>query len=198
MPSGRSAEAGEVFVWDRFVRVFHWSTVALVATAFIFDNRWLHETAGLIVLPLVALRILWGFVGPAHARFADFLARPAAILAYLRAVHAGHAPRFLGHNPAGGAMVAVLLTLLPVVAGSGWMSETDRWFGVPWVSHLHAISAHLLQLLVGLHVAGVIVSSVLHRENLVRAMVTGRKPALLADQFQDEGGPAPRPRLYPR
>lgn len=188
-----------MFVWDRFVRVFHWSTVLLVAAAFAVENRWLHEAAGSIVLPLVALRVLWGFIGPAHARFADFVAHPVAILAHLRALRAGHALRFLGHGPAGGAMAVMLLTLLPVVAGSGWIAASGRRFGGFRLSHLHAASAHLLLLLVGLHVAGVLASSVLHRENLVRAMLTGRRPAALpGDEPQDEGGAAARARLYPR
>ncbi len=170
-------EAAEVFVWDRFVRVFHWATAALVAVAFIIDNRAIHEAAGLTVLPLVGLRILWGFGGPAHARFNDFVRRPGAILGYLRALRGGDPPRYLGHNPAGGAMVVALLGLLLLTASTGWLSETDRFFGVAWVSGLHALVSHLLLLAIGLHVAGVLASSLLHRENLVRAMLTGRKPA---------------------
>jgi len=198
MPYARMAEPREAFVWDRFVRVFHWTTVALVATAFTVDDRWLHEAVGLAVLPLVATRIIWGFVGPAHARFSDFVVRPSGVLAYLRAARARHAPRYLGHNPAGGAMVVALLALLPIVALSGWMSQTDRWFGVPWVSDLHAVSANLLLLLAGLHIAGVIVSTLLHRENYIRAMFTGRKPARLpGEEAEDEQSAPAGPGLYP-
>jgi cytochrome b len=170
----------QVRVWDPFVRVFHWGMVALFAATYLSpDAKWLHEPLGYAVLVLAAARILWGLVGSRHARFADFVRGPRAVLAYLRQLRHGEAPRYLGHNPAGGAMVALLLAMLVLVAGSGWMTETDRWFGVPWVDHLHHISAHLLLILIGVHVAGVVVSSVLHRENLVLAMWTGRKPAAL-------------------
>lgn len=141
------------------------------------DARPLHEFAGYAVLVLVVARLVWGIVGTQHALFISFIAGPRAVLRYLVLLRYGRAPRHLGHNPAGGAMIVALLALLTIVAGSGWLSETDAYFGVPWVDHLHHISAHLLIGLVGLHVAGVIVSSWLHRENLVLAMITGRKPA---------------------
>jgi cytochrome b len=99
------------------------------------------------------------------------------VLRYLTLLQAGRAPRHLGHNPAGGAMIVALLGLLIIVSISGWLSQTDAYFGVPWVDHLHHISAYLLLGLIGLHVVGVIISSWLHRENLVLAMITGRKPA---------------------
>jgi cytochrome b len=176
--SGHAAPGAEVRVWDMFVRLFHWGAVALFAAAFLSpDEKWLHEPLGYLLLVLVMARIIWGFIGTAHARFTGFVASPAAVLRYLRLLREGRAPRHLGHNPAGGAMIVLLLAMLVLVAGSGWMTETDRWFGVPWVDHLHHISAKVLLLLVGVHVAGVVVSSALHGENLVRAMITGRKPA---------------------
>jgi cytochrome b len=176
--SSRTTPGAEVRVWDPFVRLFHWGAVALFAAAYLSpDHKPLHEPLGYLLLALVTARIVWGFIGTRHARFAGFVASPTAVLHYLRLLREGRAPRHLGHNPAGGAMIVVLLVMLVVVGVSGWMTETDRWFGVPWVDHLHHISAHLLLLLVGVHVVGVVVSSVLHRENLVRAMITGRKPA---------------------
>jgi cytochrome b len=169
-------------VWDPFVRIFHWSTVGLVAVAFFSDaNRPVHDTAGYIVLALVVARIAWGLIGSAHARFSDFLAPPGRILAYLRDIPAGRARRYIGHNPTGGAMIVALLSLLVITAGSGWLSETDAFFGISWVSHLHHRAAHLLLVLAGLHVLGVVVSSLLHRENLVVAMITGRKRTDSAD-----------------
>jgi cytochrome b len=165
-------------VWDRFVRAFHWSTAALVLVAYLTtDNgRELHRFAGYCVLVLVLARVVWGLIGTRYARFSSFVTHPRTVLDYLRQLARGQAPRHLGHNPAGGAMIIVMMALLVVVAGSGWLSETDAYFGVPWVDHLHHISAHLLLLLVGVHVAGVIASSFLHRENLLLAMLTGRKP----------------------
>jgi len=202
----KAAPGAHIRVWDPFVRVFHWGTVALFSATFLSpDEKWLHEPLGYAVLALVSARILWGLVGTRHARFTDFVRGPRAVLAYLGALRRGRAPRYLGHNPAGGAMVALLLAMLVLVAGSGWMTETDRWFGVPWVDHLHHISAHLLLILIGLHLVGVVVSSVLHRENLVAAMVTGRKPAELPGrhdggrgEVDDEGRAAAFARLDPR
>ena len=130
--------------------------------------------------PLIGARLTWGVVGTRHALFISFIAGPRAVLRYVRLLRDGYAPRYLGHNPAGGAMVAALLVLLVIVSGSGWLSETDAYFSVPWVDHLHHYSAHLLLALVGLHLAGVIVSSWLHRENLVLPMLTGRKPLHLS------------------
>ncbi len=104
----------------------------------------------------------------------------------LALIAARRAPRYLGHNPAGGAMIAALLVLLVIVSGSGWLSETDACFGVPWVDHLHHYSAHLLLALVGLHLAGIIVSSWLHGENLVLPMLTGRKPLHLSERAKFE------------
>jgi cytochrome b len=163
-------------VWDPFVRIFHWCTVGLVAVAFFSDaDRAVHDTAGYVVFALVVARIAWGLIGPAHARFSDFLAPPGHVLRYLRDIPAGRARRYLGHNPAGGVMIVALIVLLLVTVVSGWLSETDAFFGIAWVSHLHHRAAHLLLVLIGLHVLGVVVSSVLHRENLVQAMITGRK-----------------------
>ena len=192
--SGRSAPGAQVRVWDLFVRMFHWATVVLFTTAFLSsDAKWLHEPVGYVVLALAAARIAWGFVGTRYARFTSFVTSPAHVVQYLRQLRQGRAPRHLGHNPAGGAMIVVLLVMLVLVGGSGWMSETDRWFGVRWVSALHSITANLLVLLVIAHVLGVVVSSVLHRENLVRAMITGRKPAVPAPAAAS-GGSVPEAR----
>jgi cytochrome b len=169
-------------VWDPFVRIFHWCTVGLVAVAFFSDAiRPVHDIAGYLVLALVSVRLAWGLVGSRHARFNDFLAPPRRIIQYLRDLATGRAQRYLGHNPAGGAMIVALLALLLVTAASGWLSETDAYFGVSWVSHLHHRSAHLLLVLAGLHIVGVAVSSLLHRENLPLAMITGRKRTELAN-----------------
>jgi len=172
-----AAEEETIPVWDHFVRVFHWSLAMLVLIAYLTtdDGRALHRLVGYCVLALVAARLVWGVIGPRYARFDSFVAGPRAVLAYLRALRDGCAPRHLGHNPAGGAMILLLLGLLVVVGGSGWLSETDAFFGVSWVDHLHHGSAHLLLVVIGLHLAGVVVSSWLHRENLVLAMLTGRK-----------------------
>ncbi|HEX5327851.1 MAG TPA: cytochrome b/b6 domain-containing protein [Acetobacteraceae bacterium] len=196
MPS-RSAWFAEavpnVPVWDCFVRLFHWGTASLVLVAFLTTDgpRWLHEDSGYAVLVLVAARILWGLVGTRHARFVSFLWGPRAVLRYLTLLRAGRAPHYLGHNPAGAVMVFALLGLLLFVSGSGWLSQTDAYFGLPWLDHLHHVSGDLLLGLIGVHLAGVAASSWLHRENLVLAMITGRKRRhLTGSQVQHEHGAA--------
>ncbi len=164
-------------VWDRFVRVFHWTLVVLVGAAFLSpDVKSLHESLGYAVLALVAARLVWGVIGPRHARFTDFVTRPAITLAYIRALPTGKVRRYVGHNPAGGAMVLALLSTLVIITISGFLSETDRFFGVEWVSSLHGASASLLLGLITCHLLGVLAASLLHRENLVLAMLTGTKP----------------------
>lgn len=183
----------KITVWDRFVRLFHWLLVGGFFTAYLVDDDWLgvHVWAGYLVFSLVVLRIAWGFVGSEHARFADFVRRPGEVLRYLLAEVAGRAQRHLGHNPAGGAMVIALMAsllattvlgmlllgsepgnaLYSFVSGVGLAGET----GEEVLEETHEFMANFTLALVGLHVAGVLLSSLLHRENLVRAMVTGRK-----------------------
>ena len=168
-----------VKVWDPFVRVFHWSLVVLFGLAFLTSevSEKAHIWIGYAILALVGLRIVWGFIGSRHARFGDFVYRPSAVLAYLRdAVHL-RAKRYLGHNPAGGAMVLALIAALLAVSGTGILMTLDRFWGVKWIEEVHEAAAFATLALVGLHVAGVLFSSLEHRENLVRSMLTGRKRA---------------------
>jgi cytochrome b len=129
------------------------------------------------VLSLVAFRLVWGLVGTRHARFTDFVPTSVGLLAYLRDLLTGEARRHLGHNPAGGAMILAFLAMVALTAGSGWLLITDRFWGSDWVEALHRGAAWLTLALVACHVTGVLVSSALHRENLVLAMLTGRKRA---------------------
>ena len=191
MPTPQAREERTIPVWDRFVRVFHWTTVTLFATVFLTAHiQWIHQPLAYAILVLVLARVAWGFVGSRHARFTDFVRHPRTVRAYLTDLRHGRARRYLGHNPAGGAMVVAILVMLLVVIGSGWLSETNRFYGVPWVDHLHHISAHLLLLMIGVHVLGVLVASVQHRENLIRAMITGRKPASPPPGGHDHGEPS--------
>lgn len=164
-----------VRVWDPFVRLFHWTLVLLFALTFATGDEieQLHEILGYAIIALLALRIVWGFVGSPHARFRDFIFSPAAILAYARDDLAGRARRYLGHNPLGGAMVLLLLLGLLVTAGSGWLLTTSA--EAHWLEEVHEAAANGMLLLIALHVAGVAWSSLRHGENLVSAMLTGLK-----------------------
>jgi cytochrome b len=168
-----------VRVWDPFVRIFHWSLVGLFVIAFATGEEieWLHLTAGYAIASLVVFRILWGFMGSRHARFADFVRGPREVLDYMHEAARLRAPRTLGHNPAGGAMVLALLMLLIGISATGIMMTTDVFWGAQWVEDAHEALVYLALGLVVLHVAGVIFSSIEHGENLVKAMVTGRKRA---------------------
>ena len=161
-------------VWDPFVRVAHWSLVASVVAAW-FTKETLHEWLGYAALGIVALRAAWGAIGPRYARFRQFVREPAATLAYARAVAARAEARYLGHNPLGGWMIVALLGTVALTCASGWLSITDRFWGVAWVQDTHTFLADALVALAALHVAGVVYTSLRHRENLPRAMVTGRK-----------------------
>lgn len=170
-------QGATVKVWDPLVRVLHWSLVASVAAAWITSEvgrRW-HEPIGWFVLGVVGVRLLWGLVGPHHARFTGFLRGPRAVQAYAAAVLRGRAPRHVGHNPLGGWMIVALLLTLLAVGGTGWLMTTDAFFGSELVEEVHEALANGLLGLVALHVAGVVVTGWHQGENLARAMWTGRK-----------------------
>lgn len=172
----RRAVPGTVRVWTLDVRLLHWTLAAAVATAWFSEaGERLHERAGWLVLGLVAVRILLGFVGSRHARFTDFVRGPRAVLATLAALVRGRPSPHLGHNPAGGAMILALLAGLLVSAGSGALMVTDRFWGDPLIEALHETTSNLVVLLVPVHVAGALVSSLLERQNLVLSMITGNK-----------------------
>jgi cytochrome b len=168
----------EIKVWDLFVRLFHWSLVAIMLHQYLFEEESAtHNYLGYAALALVASRTAWGFVGSPYARFSEFVKSPATTLGYVRDIFRGHPKRYLGHNPAGTAMVLALLAMVAVTAASGWASTSEAYRSLRWVEELHEISANLTLILIFAHVAGVIVASLQHRENLVKAMFTGRKKA---------------------
>lgn len=172
----RAPADAEVRVWDPLVRIFHWSLVAAFTVAFVTGEHFerLHIMAGYAVAGLIAFRVVWGFVGSRHARFSDFVYPPAALIAYLRDMVRGRPVRTLGHNPAGGAMVLVMLA---ITSATGYALTLTDFSRSKWMKELHEIAANATLGSVALHVAGVLVSSVLHREDLIRAMFTGCKRA---------------------
>jgi cytochrome b len=201
-----------ISVWDPLVRIFHWSLVICFAIAYLTgeEENELHIYVGYAVLGLVVFRVLWGLVGSAHARFRDFVFGPAKVMAYLRSLTGRHPQYFIGHNPAAGYMIVLLLVMLLVVtltgikaygvAGHGPLAQAP---GVELVSaamandddderhearrrkdgeseeefweEVHELTSNFTLVLIFIHVLGVIVASRLHRENLVKAMITGKK-----------------------
>ena len=180
------------YVWDPLVRLFHWTLVTAFLLAWVTGDDWLtpHQFAGYTIGGLLLFRITWGFVGPRHARFSDFVRPPRQVAAYLADVARFRARRHVGHNPAGGMMVVALLTslFLTMVSGvltfgaeeaQGPAAGLATWTGgavAEVIEESHELLANLTLLLVFAHLAGVLLASLQHRENLVRAMVTGHKP----------------------
>ena len=171
----------KVRVWDRVVRFCHWLIALGVLLAWWSRNgdsalgRW-HEEIGYLVLATLTLRLAWlGLARNPWSRLSSFLCGPSAALTYLLKMLRHQAPRHLGHNPLGGWMVVGLWSLLALICLSGWLYTTDRFWGIEWVEQAHAFSTYALLALLPLHLLGVLASSLLHRENLVTAMVSGDK-----------------------
>lgn len=179
-PAGVAAPTvAAVPVWDVPVRLVHWLMVACVAGAWLTAEResWrlLHVTLGYTLGGLVAFRLVWGLVGSRPARFASFVRGPRAVAGYLRSLLTGTPEHHAGHNPAGALAIVALLAVSAALVASGHALYAD--LGGEWLEEAHEIAANGLIALVAVHVAGVVVASVLHRENLVRAMLTGRRRA---------------------
>lgn len=178
-------------VWDAPVRVFHWLMVISFAGAYFTAEsehwRLVHVTLGYTMAGLVALRIFWGVAGTRYARFVNFVRGPSAVLHYVRSMVQGRPERHLGHNPAGAWAIMGLLALTLAVAGSGYANYASM--GGEWLEEVHELLANAMLAMVGLHVAGVLISSWLHRENLIAAMIDGRKASEPADEKAEPVNP---------
>jgi len=169
-------ETGSVRVWDPIVRLFHWTVVAGCAVNLIVENgHRFHRAVGYGVAAAVGIRLIWGFVGPVYARFADFVPSPTALIKYVGQLFARKEPRYIGHNPAGSIMIIGLLGLLVGVSVTGWMMGLDRYFGSEALEELHEGFAMAILSLAGIHVLAAVIESVRHRENLIKSMITGKK-----------------------
>ncbi len=172
-------EKTRVLVWDLPTRAFHWLLAASFLGAFLTAEseryRDIHVVLGYTLLGLVAFRLLWGFVGPRYARFSSFLFKPGEIAAYVGSLLKAKPAHYVGHNPAGSVAVFALLALAIGCGVSGVVLFQD--IGGDALEELHEAAAYIMLAVVGLHVAGVLLSSLMHRENLVRAMITGFKRA---------------------
>ena len=179
-PADAPAAAGparKVLVWDAPVRVFHWLMVFSFAGAYLTaeSERWrlLHVSLGYTMAGLVAFRIVWGLIGTRHARFSDFVRGPVAIARYVGGMLRGEPKRHVGHNPLGALAILALLGLTLAIAASGWAVFNDA--GGEWLEGAHEFAANAMLAVVGIHVAGVLLASKVGRENLIGAMLTGRK-----------------------
>ena len=178
-------------VWDLLIRIFHWSLVSMFLLAYVTEDHFLqvHSYAGYTILGLVIFRIIWGVIGTRYARFWQFVKSPSEVIAYLKDVIHFRAKRYIGHNPAGGAMIialliSILLTsitgilLIGMQEGSGplaaQVADWPRWISKA-LEEVHEFLANFSVFLVVLHVAGVIIASFQHNENLILSMWNGRK-----------------------
>ena len=170
-----------ILVWDFPVRIGHWLLVGAFALAWLTSEseawRLVHVLAGGTVVGVVLFRLLWGVVGTRHARFASFVRGPGSALGYLKNLLAGRPAHTAGHNPAGGWAIVTLLALGLLTGASGWLTYNGSFasLGGELFEELHEALAATMLTVALLHVAGVVVGSLAHRENLVRAMLTGRK-----------------------
>lgn len=182
----------QIKVWDAFVRFFHWSLASAFFIAYMTEEAFLvvHTQAGYLILAWIILRIIWGLVGSPYARFSNFLYRPKVIFQFLQDTLQRKARRYLGHNPAGGVMVVALLVSLLMTTISGilllgaeeqagplasWFRPMGEYGGA--LEATHEFFAHSTLMLVIIHLAGVLVESLIHKENLVSAMLSGFKVA---------------------
>ncbi len=183
----------KVQVWDPLVRIFHWLLVACFGIAYILEDEFinLHLLAGSIVLGLVLFRLIWGFVGTQHVRFAGFLPSWPAIRAHLHDLVRLRPSFHYGHTPVGSVMIFLLLVCLMLLTASGVaLYGLEGGGGIPaamvdamprgfdmFIRDAHALIADFLAFLIIVHVGGVILESLLQGQNLVIAMITGRKRA---------------------
>ncbi len=178
-----------VKVWDPLVRVFHWSLASLfLANFFTEDGELVHRWFGYAILILIAVRFVWGWIGTRHARFSDWVAGPRRVRHYLGERLAGRSRRQLGHNPGAAVMILALLAGVLLVAFTGWLQTTDSFFGDDWLEDLHEALAYGVLGLIVVHVLAAVGESVHYGENLIAAMIHGRKRALGQDVTDDEKG----------
>ncbi|MDI3563008.1 cytochrome b/b6 domain-containing protein [Bradyrhizobium sp. Arg816] len=175
-PADRTASR-TVAVWDLPLRLWHWAlAVSILAAWFtptVYDT--LHRIVGYTVLGLLAFRLVWGFRGSRYSRFRMVGVRLRAAPHYLWNLRRGMTGRYIGLNPAGTLMLVALLLAIAVSAITGAMSVTVTFFGLWWVEDTHAIASDAVIVLAVVHVLGVVLMGLLQRENLIRAMFTGRK-----------------------
>ena len=174
-------EITSVKVWDWPVRVFHWTLAASVIGAYVTgeseDFERLHHTLGWVAAGLIAFRVVWGLVGTRYARFSEFIRGPAQVWAYIKSLRSGQPQHFVGHNPVGAVAVILLMGLTALSVYTGWLALAED--AAEWLEEAHEIAANTLITVVLVHVIGVLWSSRTHGENLLKAMLTGRKTALI-------------------
>jgi cytochrome b len=168
----------KILVWDAPTRVFHWVQALCFLGAYLTSDsektRDIHVALGYILFGLIVFRLLWGFMGTRYAKFSSFAFGPSKIIGYLVALFKGKAEHFVGHNPVGSVAIWLLLSLGLTLGVTGVMLLQDDVADI--VEEIHGYATNAMLAVVAVHLLGVFMSSFLHKENLVRAMLTGFKP----------------------
>ena len=182
-----------VAVWDPLVRFFHWTVAAAIVIDFFVldDGRYWHRAIGYTAAAALAVRIVWGFVGTRHARFADFWPTPRSVASHVRALLSGEDRKQLGHSPLGAVVMLLLMALLAGISITGWMMRLDAFWGAEWLEEVHEVLANAIIAVASLHVVAAIVESWRHRENLIWAMVIGKKRASAGNARPADRGQRP-------
>jgi len=183
----------KVLVWDLPLRLFHWLLVLLVVVSFVSakiggNAMQFHLLSGYAILAMLLIRILWGFIGGTHARFASFIRGPAAVISYLRGLSGHEAGRHLGHNPAGAWSVILMLAVLLAQVATGLFANDDIATEGPLaklvskalsdrITGIHHVNVKLLYALIVLHLSAIAFYVFYKRDNLVKPMLTGFKDA---------------------
>ncbi len=169
----------KILVWDAPTRTFHWLQALSFLGAYLTSDsekyRDFHVALGYILFGLIAFRLVWGFAGTRYAKFSSFFFKPSQIIAYLMSLFKGRAEHFVGHNPVGSVAIWLLLGLGITLGVTGVMLLQDDVADI--VEKIHDFATDAMLVVIAVHLIGVFLSSVLHKENLVRAMITGAKPA---------------------
>ena len=175
-----------ILVWDVPTRLFHWLLVICFAGAWLSSEserlQMIHYAFGYSAAALVLFRLVWGLVGTKYARFTQFIRGPKEIIGHLGAALRGHQHESLGHNPAGGIVMLGLMMIILLIAFTGYLSVKE--FLGDFMSEAHEAIASLALALVVIHIAAAVIMSLLQKENLIRAMVTGKKNGLPEQAIQ--------------
>jgi len=189
--NAKSTPSQTIMVWDLLVRIFHWTLVLSFFTAYFTEDDFqaLHVWAGYTIISLLFTRILWGFIGTTHAKFSDFYYSKHQIIVFIKETLQYKAKRFIGHNPAGGAMIFLLLISLVITTitglflygleeGQGPLASLpyQNWLSVKkYINELHDFFANFTLFLILIHIIGVLIESIIHKENLIHSMISGKK-----------------------
>ncbi len=176
----------KILVWDLPTRLGHWLLVIAFVLSYVTGDsetwRLVHVAAGYAMAGVLTFRFFWGIAGTRYARFASFLFSPRQVVAYLGGLLKGKSTHWVGHNPAGSYAIYALMLLGLATTGSGWAVYEEM--GGDTLAQIHELMSYAMLGVVGLHVTGVVVSSRLHHENLVRSMIDGYKQGKVTDAIE--------------